>query len=47
MADWRGDAPDRFVGDDDLGPFFLAQDLGDGTELSGDYLDGLFGFTLL
>lgn len=43
----EGNAPDRLVGNDDLGPFFLAQDLGDGTELSGDDLDGLFGLTLL
>lgn len=43
----RGDAPDRLVGNDDLGPFFLAQDLGDGAELSGDNLDGLLGLTLL
>lgn len=42
-----GDAPDRLVGNDDLGPFFLCQDLGDGTELSGDDLYGLSGLTLL
>lgn len=43
----RGVLPDRLVGNDDLGPFFLAQDLGNGTELSGDDLDGLSAFALL
>lgn len=39
--------PDGLVGNDDLGPLVLAQDLGNGTELPSDDLDGLSGFTLL
>lgn len=39
--------PDGLVGDDNLGPLVLAQDLGGSVELAGDDLDGLVGLTLL
>ena len=39
--------PDRLIGDDDLGPLLLGEDLGNSIELSGHNVDSLVGLTFL
>jgi hypothetical protein len=39
--------PDRLIGNHDLGPLVLGQNVGDGVELPCHDVDGLVGFTLL